>query len=82
MGTLESLYVIDDILFTDEVEVLVEFTHLDIGDATGNVNLAIVKEHTRVVVDARQFLLLPFAFGVSSRQQPAAGIIAIDEQVE
>ena len=82
MAALQTVDIADNVLLTDEVEVLVELTHLNIGNATGDVDLAIIEKHTGVVVDARQLLLLPFALWVGSRKQPAAGVVAIDEQVE
>ena len=82
MAALQTVNIADNVLLTDEVEVLVELTHLDIGNATGDVDLAIIEKHTGVVVDARQLLLLPFALWIGCRQQPATGIIAVDQQVE
>ena len=79
---LESVAVADDTLLADVIEVLVELANLDIADAAGYVDLAIVEEHAGIVVDARELLFLPRPAGISGGEQPSTGIIAVDEQIE
>ena len=82
MAAFQPVLVLDDILFAYEVEVLVEFAHLDVADTASHIHLSIVEQHAGIVVDAREALLLPFPFRIACRQQPAAGIVAVDEQIE
>ena len=68
-------------LLPDEIEVFVEFTHLYLRIAAGNIYLAIVEEHSRIVIDAAELFLFPFSFGITGCQQPAAGVVAVDEHI-
>ena len=82
VAAFQSLLILNDILLADEIKVLVELTHLDIAYSAGHIHLSVIEEHARVVVDARQALLLPAALGIGGGEQPAACIVAVDEQVE
>ena len=53
MTPFQTIFVTNDTLFTNEVEVLVKFAHLNVSYATSNVNLAIIEQHTWVIIDAR-----------------------------
>ena len=82
MASLESSAAFYDGLLLLEIEVLVEFANFDFINATCNIHLAVVEEHTGVVVPAREFLLLPRTLRIRGRQQPATCIVAIDENIE
>ena len=82
VATLEARLVAYDALFTNEIEVLVELAHLNIADAAGHIDLAVVEEHAGVVVDARELAFLPATLGISGREEPSARVVAVDEEVE
>ena len=80
--TFQSAFVLNDILLLDEVEVLVEFTHLDVSDTTCYVYLSVIEEHARVIVSTRYGFHLPFAFRVTGREHECTGIVAVQQDVE
>ena len=82
MAALQTVLAADDVLLLYEVEVLVELAHLDVADAAGHVDLAIVEEHAGVVVDARDGLHVPLALGVAGREDESSSIVAVDEDIE
>ena len=82
MATLEARLVAYDALLAYEIEVLVELAHLNIADAAGHIDLAVVEEHAGVVVDARELAFLPAPPGISGREEPSARVVAVDEEVE
>ena len=80
--TLQAALVADDLLFLNEVEVLVKLAHENVADAAGYVYLAVIEQHARIVVSSRQLDLLPFAFGVGGRQQELPCVVAVDKDIE
>ena len=64
------------------VEILIQFHHREMINATDDIDLSIIEKHTWVIVVMCQTLHRPFALGVGSRKQPSLAVVTINQDIE